>query len=173
MYTRFSCTLSNSWLLALGLTERFKPFSSHVVQSEVVMFLKRNIALVAHDNKKLDLVEWCDFNKGTLAPHNLYATGGTGKKIIERTGLDINLLKDGSHGGDMEIGALIANEKLDYLIFFWDPLESLPHDVDVKALLRIAVLYNVPTACNRATADLIISSPLFQNGGYKREEARA
>jgi methylglyoxal synthase len=77
------------------------------------------------------------------------------------------LLKGGSYGGDMEIGALIANEKLDYLIFFWDPLQSLPHDVDVKALLRIAVLYNVPTACNRATADLIISSPLFKSGEYR------
>ena len=133
-------------------------------------FLKKNIALVAHDNKKTDLVEWCDYNKGTLSPHNLYATGGTGVKITQKTGLNINLLKDGSHGGDMEIGALIANEKMDYLIFFWDPLESLPHDVDVKALLRIAVLYNVPTACNRATADLIISSPLFQSGEYKRKK---
>ena len=129
--------------------------------------LAKNIALVAHDNKKADLVEWVDFNKGTLALHNLYATGGTGKKIIEKTGLTISLLKDGSQGGDMEIGAMIANEKLDYLIFFWDPLESLPHDVDVKALLRIAVLYNVPTACNRATADLIISSPLFKSREYR------
>jgi methylglyoxal synthase len=123
--------------------------------------LKRTIALVAHDNKKADLVEWVEFNEGTLGYHNLYATAGTGKKIIEKTGLNINLLKDGSQGGDMELGALIANRKLDYLIFFWDPLESLPHDVDVKALLRIAVLYNIPTACNRATADHIISSPLF------------
>ena len=123
--------------------------------------MKRTIALVAHDNKKADLVEWVEFNKGTLALHNLYATGGTGKRIIEKTGLNVALLKDGSQGGDMELGALIANKKLDYLIFFWDPLESLPHDVDVKALLRIAVLCNIPTACNRATADLIISSPLF------------
>ena len=132
--------------------------------------MKRTIALVAHDNKKADLVEWVDFNKGTLAIHSLYATGGTGRKISDKTGLNITLLKDGSHGGAMEIGALIANDKLDYLIFFWDPLESLPHDVDVKALLRIAVLYNVPTACNRATADLIISSPLFQSGEYKRKK---
>lgn len=116
---------------------------------------------MAHDNKKADLVEWVEFNKGTLALHNLYATGGTGKRITEKTGLSVTLLKDGSQGGDMELGALIANRRLDYLIFFWDPLESLPHDVDVKALLRIAVLYNIPTACNRATADLIISSPLF------------
>jgi len=135
---------------------------------------KRNIALVAHDKKKDDLVEWVDYNKGILALHNLYATGGTGKRIMEKTGLTINLLKDGSHGGDMELGSLIANEKLDYLIFFWDPLTSLPHDVDVKALLRIAVLYNVPTACNRSTADLIISSPLFQSAEYvvKRESAK-
>jgi methylglyoxal synthase len=135
---------------------------------------KKNIGLVAHDKKKDDLVEWADFNKGILALHNLYATGGTGKRIMEKTGLTITLLKDGSHGGDMQLGSLIANEKLDYLIFFWDPLTSLPHDVDVKALLRIAVLYNVPTACNRSTADLIISSPLFQSGEYvvKRERAK-
>jgi methylglyoxal synthase len=121
----------------------------------------KNIALVAHDNKKKDLIEWCDFNKGTLSKYNLYATGGTGKKLGEKTDLEIRLLKDGSYGGDMEIGAMIANKKLDYLIFFWDPLGSLPHDVDVKALLRLAVLYNIPTACNRATADMIISSSLF------------
>ena len=121
----------------------------------------KNIALVAHDNKKNNLMEWCDFNKGTLSRYKLYATGGTGNKIIEKTSLEIKLLKDGAHGGDMEIGAMIANKELDYLIFFWDPLESLPHDVDVKALLRMAVLYNIPTACNRATADLIISSPMF------------
>jgi len=128
---------------------------------------------VAHDNKKDDLVEWADFNKGTLALHNLYATGDTGKRIMERTYLKITLLKGGSLGGDMEIGAMIANDKLDYLIFFWDPLSALPHDVDVKALLRIAVLYNVPTACNRSTADLIISSPLFQNAEYVPAGERA
>ena len=126
---------------------------------------------MAHDNKKADLVEWVDFNKGTLALHDLYATGDTGKKVMEKTGLKITLLKGGSYGGDMEIGALIANEKVDYLIFFWDPLQSLPHDVDVKALLRISVLYNVPTACNRATADLIISSPLFKSKEYKPKKA--
>jgi len=135
---------------------------------------KRNIALVAHDNKKADLVEWVDFNKGTLSLHNIYATGDTGKRVMEKTGLKVTLLKGGPYGGDMEVGAMIANEKLDYLIFFWDPLQSLPHDVDVKALLRIAVLYNVPTACNRATADLIISSPLFsmQNTSRQRNESK-
>jgi methylglyoxal synthase len=121
----------------------------------------KSIALVAHDNKKKDIVEWCDFNKGTLAHYCLYATGTTGKRIIERTGLNINLLKSGPLGGDMQLGALIADKKLDCLIFFWDPLESQPHDVDVKAVLRVAVLYNIPTACNRATADMIVSSPLF------------
>ncbi len=119
------------------------------------------IALVAHDNKKADLVEWCDFNKGTLSRYCLYATGTTGKRVIEKTGLKINLLKSGPYGGDMELGAMIANGKLDCLIFFWDPLESQPHDVDVKAVLRIAVLHNIPTACNRATADMLISSSLF------------
>lgn len=137
------------------------------------MIPKRNIALVAHDNKKDDLVEWAEFNKGTLSRHTLYATGNTGKRVMEKTGLQITLLKGGPHGGDMEIGAMIANQKLDYLIFFWDPLSSLPHDVDVKALLRVAVLYNVPTACNRSTADLIISSPLFQEADYVPAKERA
>ena len=121
----------------------------------------KNIALVAHDNKKKDMVEWCDFNKGTLSRCCLYATGSTGKRVIEKTALQINLLKSGPYGGDMELGAMVANKKLDILIFFWDPLESQPHDVDVKAVLRLAVLYNIPTACNRATADMIISSPMF------------
>jgi methylglyoxal synthase len=133
---------------------------------------KRSIGLVAHDNKKDDLVEWVDFNKGTLSLHDLYATGNTGQRIMDKTGLKITLLKGGPYGGDMELGALIANDKLDYLIFFWDPLQAHPHDVDVKALLRIAVLYNVPTACNRATADLIISSPLFQSAQYNLGKER-
>jgi methylglyoxal synthase len=121
---------------------------------------------VAHDNRKDDLVEWTDFNKETLSLHNLCATGTTGTRIMEKTGLKISLLKSGPYGGDMELGAMIANGKLDYLIFFWDPLETQPHDVDVKALLRVAVVYNLPTACNRATADLIISSPLFIDPEY-------
>lgn len=123
----------------------------------------KTIALVAHDNKKKDIVEWCDFNKGTLSKYCLYATGTTGERIMENTELKINLLKSGPHGGDMQLGALIAEGKLDCLIFFWDPLESQPHDVDVKAVLRVAVLYNIPTACNRATANMIISSPMFKN----------
>jgi methylglyoxal synthase len=129
--------------------------------------MKKTIAFVAHDNTKKDMVEWVDFNKGTLSQHNLYATGNTGNMIVERTGLEVNILKHGPLGGDMEIGALIADGKLDYLIFFWDPLEATPHDVDVKALLRVAVVYNIPTACNRATADYILSSPLFKSEEYK------
>jgi methylglyoxal synthase len=121
----------------------------------------KNIGLVAHDHMKNDMVEWCDFNKVTLSHYCLYATGTTGKRIIEKTSLKINLLKSGPYGGDMELGAMIATGKLDCLIFLWDPLESQPHDVDVKAVLRLAVLYNIPTACNRATADMLISSSLF------------
>ena len=134
--------------------------------------MKKTIALVAHDNTKKDMVEWAEFNKGTLSQHNLCATGNTGNMIMERTGLEINILKHGPLGGDMEIGALIADGKLDYLIFFWDPLEATPHDVDVKALLRVAVVYNIPTACNRATADYIISSPLFKSEEYVSSKAR-
>ena len=121
----------------------------------------KNIGLVAHDHMKNDMVEWCDFNKVMLSHYCLYATGTTGKRIIEKTSLKINLLKSGPYGGDMELGAMIATGKLDCLIFLWDPLESQPHDVDVKAVLRLAVLYNIPTACNRATADMLISSSLF------------
>jgi methylglyoxal synthase len=138
-----------------------------------VLVPRRNIALIAHDNKKEDLVEWAEFNKGTLSLHNLFATGNTGRRIMEKTGLQITLLKGGPEGGDMEIGAMIANGRLDYLIFFWDPLTALSHDVDVKALLRVAVLYNVPTACNRATADLIISSQLFHSSEYTPMKERA
>ena len=122
------------------------------------------IALVAHDNKKKDLQEWCKFNEHTLSGHILYATHGTGKLISESIVLlsNINILSDGARGGDMQTGAMIANGELDCLIFFWDPLTAQPHDVDVKALLRIAVLYNVPIACNRRTADMLISSELFK-----------
>jgi methylglyoxal synthase len=117
---------------------------------------------MAHDRKKDDLVGWVEFNRETLTLHNLYATGQTGKRIVERIGLNVNLLKSGPYGGDVELGAIIANKKLDYLIFFWDPLTSLPHGVDVRVLLRMPILYNVPAACNRSTADLILSSSLFQ-----------
>jgi methylglyoxal synthase len=126
-----------------------------------------NIALVAHDNKKKDLIEWCNFNKLTLDKHVLYTTGTTGKLIGEQTGLDVIRLHSGPLGGDQEIGSMIVNGKIDMLIFYFDPMESLAHDVDIKALLRLAAVYNIPTACNRSTADFIISSYLFHEG-YQR-----
>lgn len=122
----------------------------------------KRIALVAHDQRKNDLLEWATHNSETLARHDLYATGTTGKVIAENCNLEINRLKSGPLGGDQQLGAMIAGEALDVLIFFWDPMTAQPHDVDVKALLRMSVLYNVAVACNRATADFLISSRLFE-----------
>ncbi len=123
---------------------------------------RKAIALVAHDNKKADLLEWARYNRGSLAKHDLYGTGTTGKMVADALSeLKVERLLSGPLGGDQQIGAMIAAGELDALVFFWDPLEPQPHDPDVKALLRIAVLYNIPTACNRASADFVISSPLI------------
>ncbi len=137
----------------------------------------RNIALIAHDNKKGELLEWARFNRELLAQHHLYATGTTGRLLEQELGLDVGKFYSGPLGGDQQIGARIAEGGIDCLIFFWDPLAPHPHDTDVKALLRIAVVWNVPVACNRASADFIISSPLLSTRyvrlvpDYTRREA--
>ncbi len=122
---------------------------------------KKNIALIAHDHRKNDLIDWCDFNKGSLSKHNLFGTGTTGKMIAENVGLDVTRFNSGPLGGDLQIGAAISENEIDMMIFFWDPLRAQPHDVDVKALLRIGVLYNIPMACNRTSADFMISTDLI------------
>ena len=125
------------------------------------MWEKKRIALVAHTNKKQDLLDWARFNRELLAQHDLYSTATTGTMLETELGLQINKLRSGPLGGDQQIGAKITEGSLDFLIFFWDPLETQPHSSDVKALIRIAVVWNVPVACNRASADFIITSPLM------------
>ena len=122
---------------------------------------RRTIGLVAHDNKKADLIEWATYNRQLLLGHDLIATGTTGTLLEEELGVGVVKLNSGPLGGDQQLGALIADDAIDFLVFFWDPLEPQPHDPDVKALLRIAVVWNIPVACNRASADFMISSPLM------------
>ena len=125
----------------------------------------KQIALVAHDNKKADLIDWAIYNKRVLTNHNLFATGTTGKLLEEALETPITKMLSGPLGGDQQLGAMIAEGKLDIIIFFWDPLEAQPHDSDVKALLRLAVTWNILIACNRSTADFIFTSMLM-NGDY-------
>jgi methylglyoxal synthase len=121
----------------------------------------KRIALVAHDDKKDDLLEWAEYNRDILADHILFATGTTGKLLSDRLDLPVTCFQSGPLGGDQQIGALIAADALDMLVFFWDPMSSQPHDSDVKALVRIAVVWNIPIACNRTSADYLITSPLL------------
>lgn len=128
----------------------------------------RRVALVAHDNKKKELIEWVDRNREVLAGCQFLTTGTTGKLVTERTGLAVERLQSGPLGGDQQIGARIAEGEVDLLIFFWDPLEPMSHDPDIKALLRIATLWNIPIACNESSADFIVSSPCFRQ--YERRQ---
>lgn len=136
--------------------------------TEMVMGRKKRIALVAHDNKKEELLDWAAYNRNLLARHEVYATATTGRLLEKELVFEVTKLRSGPLGGDMQIGARIADGDIDLLIFFWDPLTAQPHDPDVKALLRIAVVWNIPLACDRASADFIVSSPLMSEE-YRRQ----
>ena len=138
-----------------------------MIYKKIAMAHDKKIALIAHDHKKRDLVEWAKFNRTLLAHHRIYATGTTGALLEQELGFAITKLQSGPLGGDQQIGAKIADGEIDFMIFFSDPLESLSHDPDIKALLRLAVVWNIPIACNRASADFMISSPLM-DGEYDR-----
>jgi methylglyoxal synthase len=129
---------------------------------------RKQIALIAHDNRKTDLLDWARYNRGTLREHDLYATGTTGSLLAAELGLTISRFVSGPLGGDQQVGAAIVEGRIDFVIFFWDPLEPHPHDVDVKALLRIAVVYNIPIACNRSSADFLLSSTLMSETYERR-----
>lgn len=130
--------------------------------------VNKRIALVAHDNMKREMLEWATEHKEELKNHTLIATGSTGKLISDNTGLTLERMRSGPLGGDQQIGARISDGGIDILLFFWDPLEPQPHDPDIRALLRIAVVWNIPVACNRASADFILSSPLLSTKYQRR-----
>ncbi len=133
----------------------------------IKMSKKKKIALVAHDNKKVEMIEWAKFNRDLLAQHKIFATGTTGRLLEEVLEIKVKKLQSGPLGGDQQIGAMIVGGEIDSMIFFWDPLEPMSHDTDIKALLRMAAVWNIPIACNRSTADFLISSPLLEED-YER-----
>ncbi|MCH8547247.1 MAG: methylglyoxal synthase [Balneolaceae bacterium] len=147
----------------MKLPKTHPDIASHTIE----MDKKKNIGLVAHDFRKRDLLDWAEYNSDLLKEHNLFGTGTTGGLIAEKLNLPVHRFMSGPLGGDLQIGAAIAESNLDILIFFWDPLQAQPHDVDVKSLLRIAIVYNIPLACNRSSADFLISSELMQSS-YER-----
>ena len=130
--------------------------------------IRKRIGLIAHDNKKRELVEWVKYNRSSMLQFDVFATGTTGRILEDEVGVNVRRLQSGPLGGDLQIGALIAEGNIDMLIFFWDPLEPLPHDPDIKALLRLAVVWNIPMACNRATADFLFSSSLLHSDYQRR-----
>jgi methylglyoxal synthase len=130
--------------------------------------MRKRIALIAHDNKKRELVEWVKFNRSSMSEFDVFATGTTGRILQDEVGINVRRLQSGPLGGDLQIGALIAEGSVDMLIFFWDPLEPLPHDPDIKALLRLSVVWNIPLACNRATADFLFTSSLLHSDYQRR-----
>nr|WP_210509541.1 methylglyoxal synthase [Natronogracilivirga saccharolytica] len=143
-------------------TETRRPGKEPYYQRNIPMKKRKRIVLIAHDNRKEQLLEWARWNKKLLGDHELFGTGTTGGIISRELGLDVHRFKSGPLGGDQQVGSKISDGDIDVMIFFWDPMSAQPHDVDVKALLRLAVVYNIPVACNRSSADFIISSPLLQ-----------
>lgn len=138
-----------------------------IKDSTLHMKAKKNIALIAHDHRKMDLLDWAEFNSEFLKNHNLFGTGTTGALVAQKLNLPVYTFKSGPLGGDLQIGTAIVDNEIDMMIFFWDPLQAQPHDVDVKALQRIAIVYNIPLACNRSSADFLITSSLM-NSNYER-----
>lgn len=147
--------------MSKGNSDSSFPFRTKTMQP------KKNIALIAHDHRKMDLLDWVEYNSEILSTHNLFGTGTTGQLISDRLELSVHRFESGPLGGDVQIGAAIVENNINMMIFFWDPLQAQPHDVDVKALLRLSVVYNIPIACNRSSADFLISSALMDQS-YER-----